>query len=70
MVATLRAVLALDLQRRFVAEPSWHVPWWMVLVKDILTIGVWVASFTGNRVEWRGQQYRVGRDGRLARVQD
>jgi hypothetical protein len=68
LMAGLRVGLALDLQRRFIDERAWHVPWWMVLVKDVLAIGVWAASFTGDRVEWRAQQYRVGRDGRLTRI--
>jgi len=70
LVAALRVGLAMDLQRRFVVEPAWRVSWWMVLVKDVLAIGIWVASFTGDRVEWRGQLYRVRRDGRLTKIHD
>lgn len=64
-MVSVRVLMALDLQRRFVPRRQWWVPWWMPPVKDLLALGLWVAAFTGNRVEWRGLQYRVSRDGRL-----
>lgn len=38
---------------------------WMPWMKDLLGFVVWVASFAGHTVEWRGIRYRVGRDGQL-----
>lgn len=64
-MAGLRVWMAADLQRRFVAQPAWRVPSWRIILKDLLGMMVWVVSFTGNRVEWRGRVYRVGRDGKL-----
>ncbi|MFM1943774.1 MAG: glycosyltransferase HpnI [Verrucomicrobiota bacterium] len=64
-MAGLRVVMAADLQRRFVAQPAWRVASWKIILKDLLGMAVWVVSFTGNRVEWRGRVYRVGRDGKL-----
>jgi hypothetical protein len=28
---------------------------------------VWLLAFTGNRIEWRGERYRLRRDGRLVK---
>jgi ceramide glucosyltransferase len=43
-----------------------HFRWfWMVPVKDLLNVAVWVAAFTGNQIQWRGQRYRVMPGGRL-----
>ncbi len=61
----LRMLMAADLQRRFVPNPAWWVSSWKIVLKDLLGIAVWVVSFTGSRVEWRGRVYRVERDGKL-----
>lgn len=38
-------------------------------VKDLLALGIWVCSFTGNTVSWRGEAFRVKRGGELVRVE-
>lgn len=38
---------------------------WALPLNDLLAAGVWAASWFGNGVEWRGERFRVGRDGRL-----
>ncbi|HMC29056.1 MAG TPA: hypothetical protein VKM56_14795, partial [Verrucomicrobiae bacterium] len=38
---------------------------WMALVKDILQIVIWFLAFTGNRITWRGRQFRVQPNGKL-----
>jgi ceramide glucosyltransferase len=47
----------------FNAQPP---PAWLVWLKDLGTVAIWVSAFMGNRVEWRKQSYRTLRDGRLA----
>jgi ceramide glucosyltransferase len=67
-VAMLARVLtALDCQARL--TQSWrHAPWcWLAPVKDLLQVAVWAAAFLGNSIEWRGERYRLRRDGTLAR---
>jgi ceramide glucosyltransferase len=34
-------------------------------VKDLLAFGLWLASFLGNEVVWKGRRYRLTREGRL-----
>ena len=67
-------VLAIWLARLFTAMrlqsklTRTHAHWaffWLVPVKDLLSAAVWALSFLGNRVEWRGQRYRVRRGGQL-----
>jgi len=41
---------------------------WLVPVKDLLQVCVWLLAFLGNRVEWRGEKMRLRRDGTLARL--
>ncbi len=40
--------------------------WWMIPARDVLSFGVFIASFTVNTVGWQGQRFRVGRDGVLS----
>jgi ceramide glucosyltransferase len=38
----------------------------LVPVRDVVAFALWIAGFFGSTVEWRGERYRVARDGRLA----
>jgi ceramide glucosyltransferase len=39
---------------------------WLVPIRDLITFGVWVVSFFGDEVEWRGTRFRVASGGKLA----
>jgi ceramide glucosyltransferase len=39
--------------------------WWLIPVGDILSFGLFVASFGVNRVGWHGTRFRVSREGAL-----
>jgi ceramide glucosyltransferase len=46
-----------------------HCSWgdaWLVLLKDLAGIAIWSLAFTGNRIEWRGESFRMLPGGRLA----
>jgi ceramide glucosyltransferase len=38
---------------------------WLVPLRDLLSFGVFVASFLGNQVAWRNRNFRIAADGRL-----
>ncbi|MDB5405725.1 MAG: hypothetical protein JWL84_637 [Rhodospirillales bacterium] len=38
---------------------------WLVPLRDLLSFGVFVASFLGNQVAWRNRTFRISADGRL-----
>ena len=61
----IRICLAQNLQRRFTPERSLVSPFWLVPVKDLLQVALWLAAFLGNRVEWRGQRMKLRRDGTM-----
>jgi ceramide glucosyltransferase len=45
-----------------------ELPWWafgLLPVKDLFSFGLWLASFTGDRVTWGEHSYRVTRKGKL-----
>lgn len=63
-----RVFTASDLQRRLTRRgASWTNLWWVPL-KDLLQVALWACAFAGNRIEWRGEWYRVRPDGRLERL--
>ena len=42
--------------------------WLCVPLQDMLSFFFWIAGFFGNTVLWRGRQYQLGRDGRIALI--
>lgn len=59
----VRVGLGQDLQRRLVRH--WPPYPLMVLVKDILNLALWLGSWMGNEVQWRGTHFRVRPGGKL-----
>lgn len=39
--------------------------WWLIPISDVLSFGLFVASFAINRVGWHGTRFRVSREGSL-----
>jgi ceramide glucosyltransferase len=39
---------------------------WLLTMRDLIAVGVWIASFAGHTVTWRGEQFEL-RKGRLIR---
>jgi len=63
-----RIVTAVQQEWRLTGARGHFRYFWMVPVKDLLNVAVWVAAFTGNQIRWRGQRYRVLPGGRLRSV--
>jgi len=40
-------------------------PYWQIPGRDLLSFGIYIWSFFGMRVQWRGSRYRVAADGSL-----
>ncbi len=39
---------------------------WLTPLRDLITFGVWLASFFGDEIEWRGAKFRALPSGKLA----
>jgi ceramide glucosyltransferase len=65
---SIRIWTAVDSQSRLTKSGSHRARFWLVPIKDLLGAAIWAASFLGNHLEWRGQRYRVGKDGRLSQI--
>jgi ceramide glucosyltransferase len=40
---------------------------WLIPLRDLIALAVWIVSFAGNEIEWRGQRFRL-RDKKLERL--
>lgn len=68
LVATclfIRVVAATDLQRRLTRSRHLARTACFVNLKDLLQVCIWLLAFLGNRIEWRGEYFRLKRDGTL-----
>ena len=67
-VAVFLAVLAWRLivvRRIDIAFALARQPLWLVPLRDVLSLGLLIVSYCGKRVAWRGQEFRLARDGSL-----
>jgi ceramide glucosyltransferase len=67
VVIVLRIAAAIAVGRGALADPDVLANLWLLPLRDFAALAVWLASFAGNEVEWRGLKFRV-RDGKLERV--
>ena len=65
-----RIVIACDLQSRLTRSSGGNAYLWLVPVKDLLQGAIWLCAFIGNRIDWRGQVYRLRRDGTMVKTGD
>jgi ceramide glucosyltransferase len=67
---TCRFALQAELHRLFQLGGGWNISrghFWLGSIRDVLSFVVFVASFCGRGVEWRGRRYGVRADSTLAR---
>ena len=60
-----RTVMAHSLQNRLRPGTARRRLSWLVPVKDLFQIALWLLAFIGNHITWRGRRFRLARDGRL-----
>lgn len=61
----IRALVAANLMRQLTGHCR-HTSWlWMVWIKDLLGVLLWLLAFSGNTVVWRGARYRLDSGGLL-----
>jgi len=61
----IRMATAWDSEARLTLSTKHWRSLWMVLVKDLLQAALWALAFLGDRVEWRGERFRVLPNGEL-----
>ena len=66
-VALLRFAVALAVGKGVLQDRRLLKNLWLLPVRDLVAVFVWVASFAGHTVTWRGDRFEL-KDGRLVRV--
>ena len=63
----LRTVVALVLCRSVLQDEDAVEQLWLLPIRDLIAVGVWIASFAGHTVTWRGDRFEL-KNGRLIRT--
>ena len=67
LTVIMRITVALVVGRG-VLKDRYVLPWlWLVPMRDLVAVAVWIASFAGHTVKWRGTSFTL-KDGKLAKV--
>ena len=67
-VVALRIGISAVIISRVLKLPGLARDAWMVPLKDLLVVAIWLVSLIGNEVVWGGERFRSGRDGTLRAV--
>jgi ceramide glucosyltransferase len=67
VTALLRLAVALAVGSAVLEDRQLLRSLWLLPVRDLVAVGVWVASFAGHTVTWRGDRFEL-RKGRLIRL--
>jgi len=68
LVLVLRYGLALALYRKVIDTRKWLAFLPLLPLRDVLAFFVWLWSFAGSKVLWRGRAFRIIRGGRMIKV--
>jgi ceramide glucosyltransferase len=66
-VLITRAVAAVVIGGKVLRDRQIARDWWLIPLRDFVALGVWVASFFGDTVVWRGEKFRL-RNGKLTQM--
>jgi ceramide glucosyltransferase len=64
VTALARAAMAMAVGRFVLRDPQVTRDWWLISARDVVALLVWMASFAGHRIKWRGYEF-VLKDGKL-----
>lgn len=69
LAATLlaRSVMAINLGWKLLRDSQVIRGLWLVPLRDCVALLVWIASFAGHKIQWRGDSYLL-KDGKLVRL--
>ncbi|MGA3082058.1 MAG: glycosyl transferase, partial [Terracidiphilus sp.] len=65
----LRLTLAMTVGAEVLADHQVLPSLWLLPLRDLVAMGVWVAGFAGNTIVWRGERFAL-KDGKLERADE
>jgi ceramide glucosyltransferase len=67
IVLALRILVALAVGGKVLKDRQLFAHLWLLPVRDLIAVGIWMASFWGSTVQWRGDLFEL-KKGRLIRI--
>ncbi|HZL68567.1 MAG TPA: bacteriohopanetetrol glucosamine biosynthesis glycosyltransferase HpnI [Candidatus Limnocylindrales bacterium] len=67
VTAALRVMSAVVVGRGVLDDPQVLRDLWLLPLRDVVALAIWLVSYFGDEVEWRGLRFRL-RDGKLERI--
>jgi len=64
LALALRMIMALVVGKGVLKDPQVARDWWLIPARDVLALFVWVVSFAGHKIRWRGLEFEL-KDGKL-----
>ena len=64
----IRSCQAAYMEGFYIKGPGVIRYFWLLPLKDLLGAAIWLLSFTGNTVTWKGASFRIDREGRMERL--
>jgi ceramide glucosyltransferase len=65
----LRSAVAIVIGKYLLRDLQVLRYFWLLPFRDLIAVGVWIASFTGHTVTWRGDRFQL-KNGRLIRIEE
>lgn len=63
----LRATVAVVVGKSVLSDRQLFRQLWLLPLRDLVAVGVWIASLAGHTVSWRGDRFEL-KNGKLIRV--
>ena len=61
----LRGVMASLVSESVLEDPLFRQRWYLLPLQDLLSLGFWLAGFSGTKITWPSRDYRINRDGTI-----
>lgn len=59
-----RIAMAFSVGRAVLHDTQLSRDWWLIPIRDLVALAVWITSFAGHKVTWRGEAFKL-KDGKL-----
>ena len=65
---TIRLIMAWIIGVNILNDPQAKKIIWLVPLRDIISFAIWLYSFMGNTIEWRGRRLKLTKSGKLVQI--
>jgi ceramide glucosyltransferase len=67
LAVALRFAVAFTVGKKILRDRQVWKYFWLIPLRDLIAVGVWIASFAGHTVNWRGERFKLSA-GKLTRI--